>query len=256
MDATFDFSGKVAIVTGSTKGLGRAMIDGFARFGAKCVVSSRKQELCDQVAQELRDAYDADVLPLACHVGDWDAIPAFVDAVMERFGRIDMLVNNAGINPTNDSMIDTDIGLWRKIFSVNLEGPVRLSTLVAPIMREQGGGSIVNIATVGAYSGGPGVGAYGASKAGLINATRTMAKEFAPWNVRVNSLCPGPVKSELTEGAERMMPGFYERAASATALKRVAETAEIIGPVLYLASDLSSFVTGDDIVVAGGMARG
>ena len=256
MDATFDFRGKVAVVTGSTKGLGRSMVDGFARFGAQVVVSSRKQDLCDQVARELRDAYDAEVLPLACHMGEWEAIPAFIDAIVDRFGRIDMLVNNAGINPSSDSLVDTDLALWRKVFAVNLEGPVRTSTLVAPIMRDNGGGSIVNIATVGAYSGGPGVGAYGASKAALINATRTMSKEFAPWNVRVNSLCPGPVRSELTDGAERMAPGFYERAAAATSLKRVADTDEIIGPVLYLASDLSSFVTGDDIVVAGGMPRG
>ena len=256
MQATFDFSGKVVIVTGSTKGLGRAMVDGFVDAGAKVVVSSRKQDLCDQVAAELTERTGAEVFPLACHVGEWDAIPVFVDKVIERFGRIDVLVNNAGINPTSDSLIDTNIDLWRKVFAVNLEGPLRMATCVAPHMRDAGGGSIVNIATVGAYSGGPGVGAYGASKAGLINLGRTLSKELAPWNIRVNTICPGPVKSELTDGAERMAPGFYERAASATSLKRVAETAEIIGPVMYLASDLSSFVTGDDIVVAGGMARG
>lgn len=256
MDAKFDLSGKVVIVTGSTKGLGRAMVDGFADAGAKVVVSSRKQELCDQVAAELTARTGAEVLPLACHVGEWDAIAEFIDKVAAHFGRIDVLVNNAGINPSSDSLMDTDLGLWRKVFAVNLEGPLRMSTCAAPIMRDGGGGSIVNISTVGAYSGGPGVGAYGASKAALLNMTRTMSKEFAPWNIRVNSICPGPIKSELTEGAERMAPGFYDRAASATSLKRVAETAEIIGPVLYLASDLSSFVTGEDHSVSGGMPRG
>jgi len=256
MDAKFDFSGKVVIVTGSTKGLGRAMVDGFADAGAKVVVSSRKQELCDQVAAELTARTGAEVLPLACHVGDWDAIGEFVDKVASHFGRIDVLVNNAGINPSSDSLMDTDLGLWRKVFAVNLEGPLRMSTCAAPIMRDSGGGSIVNISTVGAYSGGPGVGAYGASKAALLNMTRTMSKELAPWKIRVNSICPGPIKSELTEGAERMAPGFYDRAASATSMKRVAETAEIIGPVLYLASDLSSFVTGEDHSVSGGMPRG
>jgi NAD(P)-dependent dehydrogenase (short-subunit alcohol dehydrogenase family) len=171
MQATFDFSGKVVIVTGSTKGLGRAMVDGFADAGAKVVVSSRKQDLCDQVAAELTERTGAEVLPLACHVGDWDAIPAFVENVIERFGRIDVLVNNAGINPTSDSLMDTNIDLWRKVFSVNLEGPLRMATCVAPHMREVGGGSIVNIATVGAYSGGPGVGAYGPH---AFEGTRTM----------------------------------------------------------------------------------
>lgn len=130
-----------------------------------------------------------------------------------------------------------------------------MSTCVAPIMRETGGGSIINIATVGAYSGGPGVGAYGASKAALLNMTRTMSMEFAPWNIRVNAISPGPIRSELTNGAEAMAPGFFERAAAATTMKRVAETAEIVGPVLYLASDASSYVTGEDHVVAGGMPR-
>lgn len=256
MSVTFDFSGKVVVVTGSTKGLGRAMAQGFADAGATVVVSSRKQELCDEVAREIAASTGATTAGMACHVGEWDAVPAFVDAVVGRFGSVDVLVNNAGINPSGASLADTSIELWRKVFAVNVEGPVRLSNLVAPVMRDHGGGSIVNIATVGAYTGGPGVGAYGASKAALLNATKTLSKELAPWGVRVNAISPGPIKSELTEGAERAAPGFYERAGAATTLKRVAETVEIIGPVLYLASEASSFVTGEDHVVAGGMGRG
>ena len=255
MSTAFDFTDRVVIVTGSTKGLGRAMAQGFAEAGATVVVSSRKQELCDQVAAEIRASTGATVMGLACHVGDWDAIPGFVEAVQARFGDIDVLVNNAGINPSGASLSVTSLDLWRKVFAVNLEGPLRMSTCVAPILRETGGGSIVNIATVGAYSGGPGVGAYGASKAALINMTRTLSRELAPWNIRVNAISPGPIRSELTDGAEAMAPGFYERAASATTMKRVADTHEIVGPVLYLASD-ASFVTGEDHVVAGGMRRG
>jgi NAD(P)-dependent dehydrogenase (short-subunit alcohol dehydrogenase family) len=256
MPVTFDFSGKVVIVTGSTKGLGRAMAQGFAEAGATVVVSSRKQELCDQVAAEITASTGATAAGIACHVGEWDAIPAFVGTVVDRFGPVDVLVNNAGINPTSAAIVDFTPELWRKIFSVNVEGPLRMSSVVAPVMRDNGGGSIVNIATVGAYIGPPGSSAYGASKAALLNLTKTMSKEFAPWNIRVNAISPGPIKSELTEGAEKATPGFYERAGSATTMKRVAETEEIIGPVLYLASEASSFVTGEDHIVAGGMPRG
>jgi NAD(P)-dependent dehydrogenase (short-subunit alcohol dehydrogenase family) len=197
-----------------------------------------------------------DLLAVQLDVTDEAETEKAVRPAIARFGRIDVLVNNAGINPTSDLLADVSQELWRKIFAVNLEGPVRLSTLVAPIMRDNGGGSIVNIATVGAYIGPPRSGAYGASKAGLINATKTLSKELAPWNIRVNAISPGPIKSELTEGAEAASPGFYERAGSATTMKRVAETEEIIGPVLYLASDAASYVTGEDHIVAGGMARG
>ena len=121
----FDLTGKVVIVTGSTKGIGRAMAEGLARAGASVVVSSRKQELCDEVAKEIAGATGADVLGLACHVGDWDAIPEFVDGVLERFGRIDGLVNNAGINPARVGPAEMTLDYWRKVFSVNLEGPLR-----------------------------------------------------------------------------------------------------------------------------------
>ena len=256
MSDVFDLSGKVAIVTGSTKGIGRAMVEGLARAGASVVVSSRKQDLCDQVAKEIEAATGADVLGLACHVGEWDAIPAFVDHVVERFGRIDVLVNNAGINPAHVTPSEMTLEYWRKVFSVNLEGPLRMSQCVAPVMRDNGGGgSIIHIGTMALYGPGPAICAYGASKAGLKNLTRAMAMEWAPWNVRVNILSPGPFTSEMLMGAAKTDPGYLDMVAGGTLMHRVADPSEIVGPVLYLASDASSYVTADDISVSGGMMK-
>ena len=256
-NSMFDLTGRVAIVTGSTKGLGRAMAEGLAEAGATVVVSSRKQELCDEVAAEIATASGQDVRGMACHVGDWDAIPAFVERVHDTFGRIDILVNNAGISPGFTNYLDMTLEFWRKVFSVNVEGPLRMSQQVVPIMRDNGGGAIVNVSSMGGYSGGgPGNGAYGATKAALVAMTRNMAREWAEYKVRVNAISPGPIKSEMTEGAERSTPGFYQRAGGATMMKRVAETHEVIGPVLYLVSDASSFITGEDHCVSGGMLRG
>jgi len=255
MTEMFDLTGKVAIVTGSTKGLGRAMVEGLAAAGSSVVVSSRKQDLCEAVAAEVRAATGADVLPLACHVADWDAIPGFVAGVVERLGRIDVLVNNAGISPAVVTPSDMTLDYWRKVFSVNLEGPLRMSQQVAPVMRDGGGGSIINIGTMAAYGPGPGVSAYGASKAALRNLTRSMAMEWAPWKVRVNFLSPGPFMSEMLAGAAKGRDGYLEMVADGTLMKRVANPTEIIGPVLYLASDASSFVTADDISVSGGMMK-
>jgi NAD(P)-dependent dehydrogenase (short-subunit alcohol dehydrogenase family) len=251
----FDLRDKVAIVTGSTKGIGRAMVEGLARAGASVVVSSRKQDLCDLVAAEITDATGSDAIGLACHVGEWATIPAFVDTVRQRFGRIDVLVNNAGINPARVGPGEMTLDFWHKIFSVNLEGPLRMSQCVAPVMRDGGGGSIVNIGTMAAYSGGATICAYGASKAALLNLTKSMAQAWAPWNVRVNALSPGPFESEMTEGGERTAPGFRQLIADGTLMRRIAAPEEIVGPILYLASDASSFVTGDDISVSGGMQK-
>ena len=255
VDHLFDLSGSVVIVTGSTKGIGRAMAHGLAAAGAAVVVSSRKQELCDVVAKEIAADTGADVLGLACHVGEWDSIPAFVDQVHAHFGRIDGLVNNAGINPARVSVVDMTLDYWRKVFSVNLEGPLRMSQQVAPLMRDQGGGSIVNIGTMAAYSGGGSINAYAASKGALLNLTKSMAQEWAAWKVRVNMLSPGPFMSEMMEGGARTAPGFLDLVAGGTLMKRVADPSEIVGPILYLISDASSFVTGDDLSVSGGMQK-
>jgi len=251
----FDLTGKVAIVTGSTKGIGRAMAEGLARAGASVVVSSRKQELCDEVAREIADATGPDVFPMACHVGDWDAVPAFVDAVVERFGRVDALVNNAGINPARVTPQDMTIEFWRKVFSVNVEGPLRTSQCVYPVMKAQGSGSIVHIGTMAAYSGGGSVCAYGASKAALLNLTKSQAMEWAKDGVRVNFLAPGPFMSEMMAGGAATQEGYLDLVAGGTFQKRVADPAEIVGPVCYLVSDASTFVTGDDISVSGGMMK-
>ncbi len=251
----FAVTGKVVIVTGSTKGLGRAMAEGLAAAGATVVVSSRKQDLCDAVAADIAAATGAEVLGLACHVGDWDAVPGFVAAVHERFGRIDALVNNAGINPARVTPEAMTLEFWRKVFAVNLEGPLRMSQCVFSIMREQGGGSIVNIGTMAAYSGGGAICAYGSSKAALLNLTKSQAQEWAQYGIRVNLLSPGPFMSEMMEGGERTAPGFFELVAGGTFQKRIADPHEIVGPVQYLVSDASSFVTGDDISVSGGMHK-
>jgi NAD(P)-dependent dehydrogenase (short-subunit alcohol dehydrogenase family) len=251
----FDLTGKAVIVTGSTKGIGRAMVEGLAAAGASVVVSSRKQDLCDKVATEVAEATGGDVFARACHVADWDAVPRFVDAVHDRFGHIDALVNNAGINPARISPQDMTLEYWRKVFSVNVEGPLRLSQCVFPIMRDEGGGSIVNIGTMAAYSGGGPICAYGSSKSALLNLTKSMAMEWAPWKIRVNMLSPGPFMTEMMEGGERTAPGFLDVVAGGTFMKRIAAPAEIVGPVCYLVSDASSFVTGDDLSVSGGMMK-
>jgi len=252
----FDLTDRVAVVTGATKGIGRAVAEGLAQAGAAVVVSSRKQALCESVAAEIAAATGQDTLGLACHVGDWDAVPSFVEAVYDRFGHVDVLVNNAGINPAPTPVVDVTREYWRKLQSVNLEGPLRMSALVAPRMRDHGGGSIINVASVGAYVGGAGNSAYAASKAGLVVLTKVMAREWAPWKVRVNAISPGPFVSEMMLGAERATPGLLERSGAATMLGRVADPAEIVGAAVYLGSDASSFVTGEDHVVSGGMLRG
>ena len=252
----FDLTDRVAIVTGATKGIGRAIADGLAWAGASVVVASRDQEACTGVADEIAESTGRPALGVACHMGDWDAPARLVEATTERFGRLDVVINNAGIHPSQMSVMDMTMEYLDKLYQVNLRGPVRLAGLAAKVMAEQGKGSIVNVATIGAYAGGNNVGAYTSQKAALLNFTRVMAKEWAPLGIRVNTLCPGPFDTQMMRGTGKFAPEFMHRAGSATLQKRVADCREIIGAAVYLASDASSFVTGEDHAVAGGMARG
>ena len=253
MSEIFDLSGKVAIVTGGTRGIGNSMARGLAGAGATVVITGRKQDACDTAAKKIAEQSGRKALGVACHMGDWDQIDSLVDRAWKEGGRIDVLVNNAGINPAFMSVENMTSEFWDKVYDVNLKGPMRLAGKVAPRMAENGGGSIVNVITVGAYFGGAGVGAYSSSKAALLNLTRVMATEWAARGVRVNALAPGPFATDMMAGAEKGAPGFNTGAAAATLQKRVAEPDEIIGSVLYLASDASSFTTGTDLIAAGGM---
>jgi NAD(P)-dependent dehydrogenase (short-subunit alcohol dehydrogenase family) len=250
---SFDLTGKVSLVTGATKGLGRAMVQGLAEVGSDVVVVSRKPELCDQVAKEVEESTGRRAMSAACHVGDWDALAELVDEVYARFGRIDVLVNNAGINPAPTPITEITSEYFDKLMSVNLKGPVRLAGLVAPRMGETGGGSIINVTTLGAYFGGPGVSVYTAGKAALTNFTRAMAAEWVGMNVRVNALAPGPFLTEMMKGTAKYDEKFIDRSAAATLMKRIADPEEIVPLVLYLASDASSYVTGEDFAIGGGM---
>lgn len=247
----FDLTDKVALVTGGTRGLGRAMARGLAEAGASLVITGRKPELTEEAAEALASETGRPCVGIACHMGDWAQIDTLVERVHGQFGRVDVLVNNAGINPAFMPVAQVTAAFFDKLYSVNVKGPVRLAGQVAPRMGEAGGGSIVNVITVGAYTGGPGIGVYSSSKAALLNFTRVMAMEWASIGVRVNALAPGPFDTDMMRGVQS--PEFVQGAADATLQKRIAAPDEIVGAVLYLASDASAFVTGEDLRVAGGM---
>ena len=249
----FDLTGKVAIVTGGTRGLGRAMAEGLAQAGAAVAVNSRKPDACEAAASEIAAATGTETMAAPCHVSEWDALPALVDAVMARFGRIDILINNAGINPVATPISDMTEEYWDKLQSVNLKGPLRLSQLCAPKMAAGGGGSIVNVLTVGAYIGGAGMSPYASSKAALRTLTKVMAQEWAGIGVRVNAIAPGSFDTDMLRGAAHI-PGFLEGSANLSFQKRVADADEIKGAAVYLASQASSFVTGTVLAVHGGVS--
>lgn len=248
---TVDLSGKVALVTGGSRGLGRAMAVGLAKAGADVVIASRKLDACEDVAREV-EALGVKALAVSCHTGDMASIDALIEAVWARFGRLDVLVNNAGINPTTAPLTDLSRELFQKVLDVNLLGPWYLASRAAPKMRGNGGGSIINVISVGGIKPSPTQGTYAASKAALSALTRVMAAEWAPWGIRVNNLAPGSHRSTMFDNAAAHFPGFEDGAKEQTFLKRVAETEEIVGSVIYLASGMSSFVTGTTLISDGG----
>lgn len=250
----FDLTNRAAIVTGGTRGLGRSIAKGLLQAGARVAITGRKPEACEQAAKELRHETGGEVLPVACHMGDWDALPGLVDAVTDAFGGLDILINNAGINPATLGITDITEAYFDKLYAVNVKGPMRLAALAAPVMAQRGGGSIVNVITVGAYSGGPGVATYASAKAALLTLTKCMAQEWAGQGIRVNALAPGPFMTDMMKGTAEI-PGFIEGATNSTLLQRIAVPDEIIGAALFLASDASSYVTGEDLVVAGGYRK-
>jgi NAD(P)-dependent dehydrogenase (short-subunit alcohol dehydrogenase family) len=241
-------AGKVVVVTGASKGLGRAMALGFGEADADVVVASRKLEACQQVADEI-SALGGQAVAVSCHVGDWDQCQALVDAAVDRFGRIDVLVNNAGIAPVPPSLLGVTADLFDKTIAVNLRGPLRLTALAVEHMPP--GGSVINISSKAALHPTSFTVVYAAAKAGLHALTKAAAEEFGPRGIRVNAIVCGTFH---TDSFHHSMPTEAAQAdmASRISLGRIASADEIVGTALYLASDASSYVTGDLILVDGG----
>ena len=245
---TLSAAGKVVVVTGATKGLGRAMALGFAEAGADLVVASRKLDACEDVAAEVR-ALGRRALPVACHVGDWEQCGALVDAAVAEFGRIDVLVNNAGIAPVPPSLKDVTPDLFDKTIDVNLKGPLRLTALAAEHM--PAGGVVINISSKASLHPSPFTVVYAAAKAGQNALTKAAAQEFGPRGIRVNSIVCGTFH---TDSLHKSLPTEEGQAqmASRVSLRRIADADEIVGTALYLASDASSYLNGELILLDGG----
>jgi len=248
---SFSLEGKVALVAGGSRGIGRACALALAEAGADVVVSSRKLPDLEEVAKDIR-ATGRRALALAGHIARLEESQALVERVKAEFGRIDNLMNNAGTNPYFGPIIDAEEWAWDVTFNVNLKGPFLLSQLVARTMREQGGGSIINTASVGGLRPGGNQGIYSVTKAGLIMLTRVMASEWGQYNIRVNAIAPGVIRTRLSEALWKE-PAVGEAAAGRTALGRLGDSEDVAGAVVYLASDAASYITGETIVIDGGM---
>lgn len=244
----FDLSGKVALVTGGSRGLGRAMALAFAEHGADVIVASRKLDACEAVATEIR-ALGRRALPVAANVGRWADCDALVHTAYTEFGKVDVLVNNAGMSLLYQKLSDVTEAMFDKVVGLNLKGPYRLSALIGERMAEGGGGSIINISSVAGSNPAPNAEPYGAAKAGLNNLSRSFAFALGP-RVRVNSIMAGPFLTDISRAWD--MEQFERRAAASIALKRGGQTHEIVGAALYLASNASSYTTGSVIRVDGG----
>ena len=248
VDKLLDFSGQVALVTGGSRGLGRQMALAMAQRGADVIVTSRKADACVEVAAEI-EAMGRTALAYGCHVGHWDEIDGLVDAAYEKFGRVDILINNAGLSPLYDKLSDVTEDLFDKVVGLNLKGPFRLMALVGEKMAAGDGGSIINISSTASVNPSPTSEPYGAAKAGLNALTRSFAFAYGP-KVRVNCIIAGPFLTDISKAWD--MQAFEKRAQENLALGRGGQPEEIIGAALYLASPSSKFTTATTIRVDGG----
>lgn len=247
----FDLSGRVALVSGASRGIGAAIARLFAEQGAHVIVTSRKRAGCEQVVEEIR-TLGGSAEALACHIGDLEQIEAAFRAVRDRHGRLDILVNNAAANPYFGHVVDTDVGAFQKTLDVNVRGYFYMSVGAIRLMREGGRGAIVNVGSVNGITPGPLQGIYSISKAAIISMTKTFAKECAGENIRVNALLPGLTKTRFA-GALFTNEDVHREIMAGIPLGRHAEPEEMAGAVLYLASDAGSYTTGACLPVDGGI---
>jgi NAD(P)-dependent dehydrogenase (short-subunit alcohol dehydrogenase family) len=245
----FDLTDKVAVVTGGSRGLGRSMVIAFAEAGADVVIASRKLDNCEALAKEVEASTGRTAVPVACHVGHWAECDQLVDTVYDRFGKVDVFVNNAGMSPLYKDLASVSEELFDKTVGVNLKGPFRLGSLVGARMYAAGSGSIINVSTIGSLLASVAELPYACAKAGLNAFTVGLAEALAP-KVRVNCILPGAFATDITEPwTDEMKSGQM------VPLKRLGDPDEIVGTALYLASEASSYTTGALIRVDGGMTR-
>lgn len=247
--ADVDLSGKVALVTGGSRGLGREMVLAYAEHGADVIIASRKLDNCEKLANEVRERFGRRALPVAVNVGDWDQCDALTETAYAEFGTVDILVNNAGMSPLYPSVDQVSEALYDKVFATNLKGPFRLSATIGTRMAAADGGSILNISSIASIRPNATILPYAAAKAGLNSLTEGLAQTFAP-KVRVNAIMCGTFSTDI---AKAWSQEFVDAIGAQTALHRVGEPREIIGAALYFASDASSYTTGSVLRVDGGM---
>lgn len=250
----FDLNGKVALVTGASRGIGLAIAEALALAGAKVVLSSRKQEGLDKAAEQIGEK-GGEVLPIAAHTGSSDAVTSVVNQTVDLWGGVDIVVNNAATNPHFGHIMTAEESHWDKILDVNVKGYFRVVKACVPIMKERGGGSVINMASVAGKEPQPMMGVYSVSKAAVIMLTEVLAAELAQDNIRVNAIAPGFVKTSFSR-ALWQNEGIYDSVVKAIPQRRMAEPDEIAGMALYLASSASSFTTGATFVVDGGQLVG
>lgn len=248
--ANFSLKDRVAIVTGASRGIGKAIACGLAEVGAQVILSSRKQEDLEKVAKEI-EAKGGKAKVIPAHMGKKEDIDRLVEESLKAFGKIDILVNNAGTNPVFGSILDVSVEAWDKVMDVNLKGPFLLAQKAAVSMKQRKQGAIINIASTGGIRVSPGLGAYCVSKAGVIMLTKVLASELGSFGIRVNCIAPGLIATKFSEALWKN-PEIRGRSEKTAALHRIGEPEEIVGAVIYLASDSASFVTGETIPVSGG----
>jgi NAD(P)-dependent dehydrogenase (short-subunit alcohol dehydrogenase family) len=255
----FSLKGKVAIVTGGGRGIGKAVAQGLAGAGASVAITSRKMNDLEVTASEIR-ASGGEAFPVQAHLGKMEEINSMVSTVMDRFDKIDILVNNAGTSPAMGTVLDSDERLWETIMNLNLKGLYFTSQAVARIMKKQGHGKIINIASIDGFKPEPGVSIYSISKAGVRMVTRAFALDLAPFNIQVNTIAPGPISTKMLDSHWFHLPPEEakkqkEEMAKTTPMGRIGEPEEIAGAAIYLASDASSYTTGAEIVIDGGILQ-